>query len=109
MEELLQNPRVTKFDPPQAPVDKAHDFDGPRFSAEGLARSVFGRHYWNDTLERQLRRQSAQSAERIEAQRRAWKRAGEDKAKLVRAERQRKSRAVADAVGRAAARLKLLE
>ena len=44
-----------------------------RFTPEAMARSAFGRAYWNDAMTRQLRAQSASAVARIQADRLRWK------------------------------------
>jgi hypothetical protein len=51
--------------PRQTEAEREDSSDTGRRFARALARSVFGRHYWDDRLEAEMRRQLRVSKERL--------------------------------------------
>jgi hypothetical protein len=42
------------------------------FTAEGIARALFGRFYWNEHMQRQVRQQQGNTARRLHEERAEW-------------------------------------
>lgn len=74
-----------------APWDGRSAGDGPALTAESLARSLFGRSYWGERQQDDLRYLSALAEARIAAQRRDWKARHKERMKLLAKEQKRKS------------------
>lgn len=74
-----------------APCDRRSAGGEPALTAEGLARSLFGRSYWGQRQQDELRYLSAQAEARIASQRREWKARHKERMKLLAKEQRRKT------------------
>ena len=73
----MRDPKTPKF----SDFDQ-HTLDPSRV-AEAIARGEFGRFYWNEKLETQLRQQNARAGERIAEIRQGWKSTARSRAKTM--------------------------